>query len=99
VSSPEIYRHEWVSFLTRDFPENARADSGDVVRIVVLDHEDRRPVEDVLWTAESYAEVYRAAGLGVAATHEPLATGDEPDRWINETRIAPWVIYVLRRDR
>jgi SAM-dependent methyltransferase len=96
VSSPEIYRHEWASFSTRDFPENARAESGQVVRIVLLDHEDRRPVEDVLWTAESYAEVFRAAGLEVVATHKPLATGDEPYRWVNETRIPPWVIYVLR---
>jgi SAM-dependent methyltransferase len=30
------------------------------------------------------------------ATHKPLATGDEPYRWVNETRIAPWVIYVLQ---
>jgi SAM-dependent methyltransferase len=96
VSSPEIYRHEWASFSTRDFPENAGARSGDIVRIVLLDHDDRRPVEDVLWTAESYADVYRDAGLEVVATHKPLATGDEPYRWVNETRIAPWVIYVLQ---
>ncbi len=30
VSSPEIYTHEWASFTTRDFPENASARSGDV---------------------------------------------------------------------
>jgi len=27
---------------------------------------------------------------------QPLAKGDEPYPWVNETRIAPWVIYVLR---
>lgn len=48
VSSPEIYTHEWASFTTRDFPENAMARSGDVVRIIVTDHEDRRPVEHPL---------------------------------------------------
>jgi SAM-dependent methyltransferase len=58
VSSPDIYMHEWASFTTRDFPENAAARSGDVVRIVVTDHQDRRPVEDILWTDESYREVY-----------------------------------------
>jgi len=31
VSAPEIYTHEWVSFSTRDFPENRRAVSGDRV--------------------------------------------------------------------
>ena len=97
VSSPEIYTHEWASFSTRDFPENAAAHSGDLVRIVVTDHEDRRPVEDIVCTGESYQAVYREAGLKVIQVLEPLAKGDEPYAWVNETRIAPWVIYVLRR--
>jgi len=45
VSSPDIYTHEWASFTPKNFPENAAARSGDVVRIVVTDHQDRRPVE------------------------------------------------------
>ncbi len=97
VSSPEIYTHEWASFTTKDFPENAVARSGDVVRIVVTDHQDRRPVEDILWTDESYRAVYREAGLEAVQVFEPLAKGDEPYSWVSETKIAPWVIYVLRR--
>ena len=58
VSSPEIYTHEWTSFTTKDFPGNKRARSGDLVRIVVTDHQDRRPVEDILWTDESYRSVF-----------------------------------------
>jgi len=99
VSSPEIYIHEWASFTTKDFPENAAARSGDVVRIVVTDHQDRRPVEDILWTAESYRAVYREAGLEAIQVLKPLAKGDEPYGWVNETKIAPWVIYVLNRAR
>jgi SAM-dependent methyltransferase len=49
VSSPDIYRNEWASFSTRDFPENRPARSGDRVRIVMTDVPDRRPVEDILW--------------------------------------------------
>jgi hypothetical protein len=30
------------------------------------------------------------------AEHRPLGREDEPFAWVNETRIAPWVIYVLR---
>ena len=97
VSSPEIYTHEWASFATRDFPENRAARSGDVVRIIVTDHQDRRPVEDILWTDESYRAVYREAGLEVAEVCAPLATGDEPYAWVSETKISPWVIYVLKR--
>jgi len=97
VSSPEIYTHEWASFSTKDFPENAAARSGDVVRIIVTDHQDRRPVEDILCTDESYRRVYREAGLEAIQVLKPLAKGDEPYAWVNETRIAPWVIYVLKR--
>jgi SAM-dependent methyltransferase len=97
VSAPEIYTHEWASFTTKDFPENATARSGDAVRIVVTDHQDRRPVEDILWTDESYGAVYREASLEAIQVLRPLAKGDEPYSWVNETKIAPWVIYVLRR--
>lgn len=97
VSSPEIYLHEWASFSTRDFPENAQAKSGDVVRIITTDFADRRPALDILCSDETYRELYREAGLEVASVYKPLATGDEPYRWVNETKIAPWVIYVLER--
>lgn len=96
VSSPELYTHEWASFSTRDFPENRLARSGDVVRDVITDIPDGRAVEDILWTEESYREVYAASGLEAVAKHAPLATGDEPYEWVSETTIAPWHIYVLR---
>ncbi|NIM69122.1 MAG: methyltransferase domain-containing protein [Xanthomonadales bacterium] len=97
VSSPAIYRHEWVSFSTRDFPDNHAAQSGDIVRVVMLDVEDSRPVEDVLWTHESYLDVYRAAGLRAVATYRPLGREDEQRGWATELTVAPWVIYVLQR--
>jgi SAM-dependent methyltransferase len=99
VSSPDIYTHEWASFTTTEFPENASAGSGDVVRIVVTDHQDRRPVEDILSTDETYRAVYREAGLQAIEVFKPLANGDEPYSWVNEQKIAPWVIYTLKRVR
>ena len=95
VSSPEIYVNEWASFSTKDFPENRTARSGDKVRIVMLDVEDKRPVEDVLWTDEDYREVYRRSGLVAIEIYRPLAKRSEPYAWVSETMIAPWVIYVL----
>ena len=95
VSSPQIYVNEWASFSTKDFPENRNAKSGDLVKIVMLDVDDRRPVEDILVTDEDYLDAYRRAGLVPMATYRPLAKPSEPYAWVSETTIAPWVIYVL----
>ena len=97
ASSPEIYWHEWASFTTLDFPENRDARTGDAVKIIMTDVEDRRPVEDILWRPEAYLEVFRRAGLEVVATYKPLGRPDEPFPWVNETTVAPWTIYVLKR--
>jgi ubiquinone/menaquinone biosynthesis C-methylase UbiE len=95
VSSPDIYIHEWASFSTRDFPENRGAKSGDKVKIVMTDVEDQRPVEDILWSDDAYREIYNLTRLNIAEVYRPLAKPDEPFDWVNETRVAPWVIYVL----
>jgi len=99
VSTPEIYTHEWASFSTRDYPENRHARSGDRVRIVITDIDDRRPVEDFVVSDEDYREIYQRAGLEPVRTHKPLGREDEPYEWINETRIAPWAITVLKKTR
>jgi SAM-dependent methyltransferase len=97
VSSPEIYLNEWASFSTKDFPENRTARSGDKVLIVMLDVEDRRPVEDILCMEHDYLQVYKRAGLMPIGIHKPLAKPGDPCSWVSETTIAPWVIYVLGR--
>jgi SAM-dependent methyltransferase len=97
VSAPEIYVNEWASFSTKAYPENRQAKSGDRVRIIITATEDPRPVEDIVWSDEAYREAYKAAGLFAVETLKPLAREGEPYEWVNETRIAPWVIYVLKR--
>jgi len=98
VSSPAIYVNEWASFSTRDFPANRTAVSGDKVYVVMLDVEDRRPVEDVLCTEADYRDAYRRAGLTPVETYRPLGRPDEAYSWVSETTIAPWVIDVLGGD-
>jgi ubiquinone/menaquinone biosynthesis C-methylase UbiE len=97
VSSPDIYINEWASFSTRDYPENKFAKSGDKVKIIITAIDDKRPVEDILWTDQSYRETYADAGLAVIEKLKPLAKESEPYNWVNETLIAPWVVYVLRK--
>ena len=95
VSRPEIYIHEWASFSTKEFPENQAAKSGDTVRIIVTDHADHRPVEDILWTDEAYREVFDGGELRVLEKDEPLGREDEPYAWVSELQVAPWAVYVL----
>lgn len=99
VSAPEIYRHEWASFTTRDFPENRVARDGDVVRIVMLDVPDRRPVEDVLCSEAAWRAIFADAGLTPLRTHRPLGRAGEPFTWVSETRVAPWAITMLQPRR
>jgi ubiquinone/menaquinone biosynthesis C-methylase UbiE len=97
VSSPEIYTHEWASFSTKKYPKNKYAKTGDIVPIITTDIDDKRPCYDIFWSEEDYKKVYDQSGLKIIQKYKPLATGDEPYQWINETHIAPWVIYVLSK--
>lgn len=95
VSSAEIYVHEWLSFSTRDYPDNRHADSGDLVRIVMLDVPDRRPVEDIFWTERDYAQTFAAAGLDLVEVHHPLGMESDPFAWVSEYTVSPWTIHIL----
>ena len=55
-------------------------------------------MEDVIWPDKDYRETYKRAELKLIKTYKPLAKEDEPYEWVNETKIAPWVIYVLKMD-
>jgi len=79
------------------FTLNRTARTGDKVLIVMLDVEDRRPVEDILCTDDDYHEAYKRAGLMPIKIYRPLAKQTEAYSWVSETTIAPWVIYVLGR--
>jgi len=96
-STPEIYLNEWTSFTTRTFPENRHAKSGDTVRIVMKDVKDARPVVDLVWFHEDYLNLFAASDLDLVAEYRPIGREDEPYKWLSETSIAPWVIYVVRK--
>jgi ubiquinone/menaquinone biosynthesis C-methylase UbiE len=99
VSSPEIYFHEWASFSTKDFPENKQAKTGDVVKIIITDIEDKRPVEDVLFSPIEYQELFKKTGFKIEKAYKPLAKKSEKYKWVNETKIAPWNVYILKKHK
>ena len=97
VSSPEIYVNEWASFSTKDFPENRLAKTGDVVKIIISDIEDKRPVEDVFFSSDDYRKLFTNTGFKIEKVYKPLARKSKPHKWGSETEIAPWNIYVLKK--
>jgi SAM-dependent methyltransferase len=96
-STPELYVNEWISFSTIDFPENKTAKSGCVVKVINLDLEDKRPCEDIFWNDSDYRNQFSKAGLQLINSYKPLADSSEPFEWVNETKIAPWIIYVVKK--
>jgi SAM-dependent methyltransferase len=96
-STPELYVNEWASFTTKDFPENWTAKTGDIVHDIMLDVEDRRPVEDIFWSLEDYNKLFNLAGLKIELTYKPLGYNNEPFDWKSEKEIAPWMIFILNK--
>lgn len=96
-STPEIYHNEWASFSTADFPENRFAKDGELVKIVMTDVSDNRPVEDIIWSHGHYNELFENCNLKIEAMYKPLGKHDEPFAWKSELELAPWVIYVLKK--
>jgi ubiquinone/menaquinone biosynthesis C-methylase UbiE len=96
-STPELYTNEWASFTTKEFPENRDAKTGDVVRDIMLDVDDQRPVEDIFWTEDDYHKLFNLAGLELESTYKPLGRENEPFEWVSEKEIAPWMIFVLKK--
>ena len=95
-SSPELYVNECSSFSTKEFSENRRAKTGDIVRTIMLDVEDRRPVEDIFWSSDDYKILFDRAGFEIEVVYKPIGRGDEPFEWKSEKEIAPWMIFVLK---
>jgi 2-polyprenyl-3-methyl-5-hydroxy-6-metoxy-1,4-benzoquinol methylase len=96
-STEDLYKNEWASFSTKKIKENTRARSGEIVKVIMKDVEDQRPVEDIFWTDTDYREAFFKAKLNLEKIYKPLANHDEPYDWLSETTIAPWIIYVLKK--
>ncbi len=94
-SNPEIYWYEWASFSNQPFPENKHSQSGDRVKIIMKDVEDKRPVEDIIWYNDDYLYAFKKGRFIVKDEIHPLGNLDDGIDYINEMNIAPWVIYVL----
>jgi ubiquinone/menaquinone biosynthesis C-methylase UbiE len=94
TSTPEIYQNDWVSFKGK-FPENQSVKSGDKVKVVI--RESGIDITDYLWLDEDYRDVFKRGDFRIVETFKPLAKREEKNKWKNETKIAPWLIYILEK--
>ena len=94
TSTPDLHSHNWASFIT-NFPENRNTKSGDRVKINIRD--TNIIALDYVWGDSDFKDVFKKSGLNLIKTLKPLAKGNEPYKWVNETKIAPWFIYILKK--
>lgn len=94
TSSPDLYFHNWASFIS-NFPENHKAKFGDKVKITVRG--TNIVVFDCLFSDKDYREIFKKANLKVLKNYKPLGKKNEEYNWINETMIPPWFIYILKK--
>ena len=64
----------------------------------MTDVEDTRAVEDIIWSHEHYLELFDKCGLNIETRYNPLGKPNEEIEWKSELTIAPWVIYVLKKN-
>ena len=69
------------------------------MKIIITELRDKRPVEDIIWTYEDYKRTFKRSYLELEDSYKPLAKESEPYEWVNETRISPWCIYVLKKSK
>ena len=97
-ANPLLYHNESASFTTKDFPENKAAKTGDIVKVIMNDVEDKTPIHDVFWTEDDYRDLFESVSFHVEKIYRPLGKPDEPFEWKMETTIPPWLIFVLNND-
>jgi hypothetical protein len=44
-----------------------------------------------------YYKLFNRSGFEIEAIYKPLGYNNEPYKWISETWIAPWMIFVLNK--
>jgi len=92
TNRPEFYGHRWVSCEV-DFPENrGTLVSGQSVTARLMP--EGVVVKDYFWADHDYRNAFASAGLNVADVMCPTAPAGESG-WLDETRIAPYIIYEL----
>jgi SAM-dependent methyltransferase len=94
TNTPEFYQGKWLS-CNVDHPQNKPPlRSGQQVRVTLLPEEIE--LYDYFWSDADYQGFFHEAGFLLVSTHHPLGRHGDPYPWMDELRVAPYVIYVLQ---
>ncbi len=95
VNSEAFYRGDWRSCRV-DFPENEPPlASGQRVRARLVP--EGVYVSDFFWSEADYGGAFAEAGLELVETQRPLGREDDGVEWRDELRLAPYLVFRLRK--
>jgi ubiquinone/menaquinone biosynthesis C-methylase UbiE len=94
TGSSDMYSHPWLT-LNADYEQNTNLKSGSIakVRLEEIDLE----FEDYFWTDEDYESIIKTTHFTLLERLKPLGTPFDGYPWRSETRVSPYVIYVLKK--
>ncbi|MGD0665779.1 MAG: class I SAM-dependent methyltransferase [Rhabdochlamydiaceae bacterium] len=94
TASEELYSHDWLSYKT-DYKQNKNLKSGSIAKIKLRD----LGIEFInyFWTDKNYTDLFKTSNFRLIEKHFPLGKLSENNKWISETKYAPYVIYVLQK--
>jgi len=97
VNTPEFYRGEWLSCQV-NFPQNKGVlVSGQQVRAKLIP--EGVEVTDYFWSDRDYKQFFKTANLNLIEEFRPLGKLSDSIVWKDEIQMAPYVIYLLRKEK
>jgi ubiquinone/menaquinone biosynthesis C-methylase UbiE len=99
TGTPEMYNRQnhWAT-LDPNFPENDQLHGGSLAKVSLILPEGTITFSDYYWTEQDYCTCFAAAGFTLVSVNYPLGKPDEvlDWKWQDETKVAPYVIFVLK---
>jgi len=94
TGSTEMYNHEWLS-LGIDYDENKNLESGSIAKILLRDI--NLELYDFFWTHDDYSEIITESKFTLLDKQFPLGDSQDGYKWVSETAVSPYVVYVLKK--
>lgn len=94
TGSENMYSHPWLS-LGVECEKNKNIVSGARVKIQLK--EINLELYDYFWTDKDYKKIINKSGFSLLEKINPLGKDNDGYSWVSETKISPYVIYILKK--